>query len=364
MRKSSWAKPVRFEIVDGLRFVSAFWVLLFHLANNHAEAFPLPWQGVDLGFGLQLAISGQMAVIAFFVISGFCIHYPTLMSSQLDAGAFLVRRYVRIGIPLLFVIACGAAFHIETWRLNLWGPSSPLLWTIVCELLFYTAYPLLWPLIRRFGALPVALGSLIPCAFVLAGSRTAHVFQYRGDLLTACVGLPCWLAGTWVAERFARDGQPTGALARWPIPLGRVGIFTVNVLLASHHWVPAPHDLLGIPSLLVLSSPLIALWLLNELRYARLGRWGHLLARMGAAGYSLYLLHPIAQQIWKEQTFGIAFLAPHSWPHLLGSVGFTLGLTWVFYHVLERPSVRLGRWIYRRMQPLAAPPPRPRRSAA
>ena len=77
---------------------------------------------------------------------------------------------------------------------------------------------------------------------------------------------------------------------------------------------------------------------------------------MGAAGYSLYLLHPIAQQIWKEQTFGIAFLAPHSWPHLLGSVGFTLGLTWVFYHVLERPSVRLGRWIYRRMQPVAAPP--------
>ena len=365
MRKSSWAKPVRFEIVDGLRFVSAFWVLLFHLANNHPEAFPVPWPGADLGLGLQLVISGQMAVIAFFVISGFCIHYPTAMSSRLDAGAFLVRRYVRIGIPLLFVIACGAAFHLEMWRLNLWGPSSPLLWTIVCELLYYTAYPLLWPLIRRFGALPVALGSLIPCAFVLAGDKTAHVFQYRGDLLTACVGLPCWLAGTWVAERFARDGQPTGAAARWPLPLGRVGIFAVSGLMAwrQFRWVQAPNDLLGIPSLLVLSSLGIALWLWNELRHARLGRWGHLLARMGAAGYSLYLLHPIAQQIWREQTFGIAFLVPHSWPHLWGSIGFTLALTWVFHHLLERPSVQLGRWLYHRMQPIA-PPPRPRRSAA
>ena len=39
-------------------------------------------------------------------------------------------------------------------------------------------------------------------------------------------------------------------------------------------------------------------------------------------------------------------------------------MTYAFYHVLELPSVRLGRWLYTRMQAGSAPRPRVRRRIA
>jgi peptidoglycan/LPS O-acetylase OafA/YrhL len=39
-------------------------------------------------------------VIVFFVISGFCIHYPYHKGKPVLLREFLVRRCLRIGIPL------------------------------------------------------------------------------------------------------------------------------------------------------------------------------------------------------------------------------------------------------------------------
>ena len=36
-----------------------------------------------------------------FTISGFCIHYPTINTNTFPVSAFLVHRFVRIGVPLL-----------------------------------------------------------------------------------------------------------------------------------------------------------------------------------------------------------------------------------------------------------------------
>ena len=68
----------RYPILDALRFVLAFWVVM-----GHFGMFPV-FSAVDAtaGFGRILVRSwntiafGTPAVIGFFDISGFCIHLP------------------------------------------------------------------------------------------------------------------------------------------------------------------------------------------------------------------------------------------------------------------------------------------------
>jgi peptidoglycan/LPS O-acetylase OafA/YrhL len=89
--------------LDMLRFLSALSVILANLG-----APPLP-TSLPHGLASQLftgfwnnSFSGTPAVIVFFVVSGFCNHYP----SEKCPGAFkwlcfYVRRFVRIYPPLL-----------------------------------------------------------------------------------------------------------------------------------------------------------------------------------------------------------------------------------------------------------------------
>ena len=64
--------------LDSLRFVAALWVVFSHMG-----CFPLT-EGIDrhnpVGFFIHAVYGnlfpGPAAVMVFFVISGFCIHFP------------------------------------------------------------------------------------------------------------------------------------------------------------------------------------------------------------------------------------------------------------------------------------------------
>jgi hypothetical protein len=85
--------------LDTIRFISAFWVFLGHGA---APASPNPFPDGTLSNLLFRAIydnlwNGGAAVIIFFVISGFCIHYPSAGSNTTpNLPVFYTRRYLRI----------------------------------------------------------------------------------------------------------------------------------------------------------------------------------------------------------------------------------------------------------------------------
>jgi peptidoglycan/LPS O-acetylase OafA/YrhL len=72
--------------------------------------------------------NGAAAVMLFFVISGFCIHYSTVGSAEFSARIFLIRRLVRIGIPLLVCLTVASLiFDIR--------PAAYVgIWSLVCEL--------------------------------------------------------------------------------------------------------------------------------------------------------------------------------------------------------------------------------------
>src|SRR5580704_8707351 len=68
--------PSRVLPISSIRFVLAAWVALGHFGIPILQA---PQQGRILWVVRGLvnnAVSGQAAVIVFFVISGFCIHFP------------------------------------------------------------------------------------------------------------------------------------------------------------------------------------------------------------------------------------------------------------------------------------------------
>ncbi|MHC5826388.1 MAG: acyltransferase family protein, partial [Nostoc sp.] len=87
--------------LDTLRFFFALWVVFGHLgflplAIDKSNIFGKIISGI---YGNLF--SGPAAVIGFFVISGFCIHYPYRYDKKLFLVPYFSRRHVRIWIPIV-----------------------------------------------------------------------------------------------------------------------------------------------------------------------------------------------------------------------------------------------------------------------
>ena len=81
------SKTNYFQGVDRLRAVAALSVLLAHVV------------GPSLPGIAKYIFTGYPAVVAFFVISGFCIHAP-YVKATLPVRAFWLARFVRICVPV------------------------------------------------------------------------------------------------------------------------------------------------------------------------------------------------------------------------------------------------------------------------
>src|SRR5205807_5596222 len=131
----------RLYAIDALRSVLALWV-----AIGHAVIFPLFGAvgqnegAVDLmARAFRSLVWGPPAVIVFFVISGFCIHYPYARGKRpCQMLPFYARRYFRIVIPVAFT---ATMFKIMFPQIVIVGSDSILwhstLWSVLCEELYY-----------------------------------------------------------------------------------------------------------------------------------------------------------------------------------------------------------------------------------
>src|ERR1700755_2601264 len=90
-----------FKGIDSLRFILALIVLLSHFKDPFsAQLISSPSHTVRIfGYFLDNAFDGTAAVIAFFIISGFVIHYPN-KNGIISLKDFWMKRIVRIIIPL------------------------------------------------------------------------------------------------------------------------------------------------------------------------------------------------------------------------------------------------------------------------
>lgn len=327
----------RIRGIDSLRFVLACIVTI-----GHTGAFPL-LEGIDtsskigwLIHGLYGAtINGPAAVIVFFVISGFCIHYQYRNGESLHLLRYYPRRYLRILLPLTAGI--GVA-HFLGIALPLFDDS--ILWSIVCEEIYYLIYPLLLRIGRRDG-----WGSLLMISFVMAiivacTNITAGDYPSYGWQLNWLLGLPCWLLGCKLAENSDSLCLPVSARSIWSWRF--VVWFTSGALLGLRF-----HSPIGFPHTLNYFAILSYYWLQQEIRYFRhvnplpLLEWG------GKWSYSLYLIHLPGNVLYHQINvpnlgFILNWFLRFTW---------TIGCSYIFYLLIEKPSHSFARWVGRRGSP-------------
>ena len=244
------AQPFRHRIdyIDGLRAIAVLVVLVSHVAlhgNTDATTY-------------RVLMEGAHGVDLFFVLSGFCLAFPTLVKLRdgtaraFDVAEFGAKRIVRIAPPFYIATAALLAFlvvpHVIVHHALPEGlPNAGSLlgsllfldgniqllngsfWTLMVEFRWYFAFPLLlWLWIRS------------PRAFVAAGVASMllyHLTRARGlDFGT----LPGFMLGI-VAADLAIAGERTAGwgphVRRWApwliVPFAALGI-------ASEPWARIP----------------------------------------------------------------------------------------------------------------------------
>jgi peptidoglycan/LPS O-acetylase OafA/YrhL len=322
--------------IDSLRFVCAFWVVMFH-----GNAPKIEWMADRthgfwrvIGAFSDVVFNGPAAVIMFFVISGFCIHYPFADDGKLNVVKFLIRRYIRIGVPALVVV--GVSHYLPGGTQLMW---RLLLWSLYCEVVYYTLYPLLNTLAKRWGwncLVGVAGGA---AAALIGASGVRGGMYARMDAWDALLGLPCWLLGCKVAELVRRSPQISERIHVGYLRLG-------GWLLSCLAFALMLHAGISFQISLSLFAVYAAFWLYTE-AIADQTRQGFLwLELAGAASYSLYLTHPLATHFC--QAFSDRYcIQINIWLMWLVKLLFVLIFAAVFYLCIEFPAHRLARRLTR-----------------
>lgn len=355
----------RLAAIDGLRGVAILMVVLLHL-----------WQVAGrpaLAVG-PLALSavigcGQLGVMLFFAISGFCLYYPVAAGKPFGAGNFFLRRAVRI-LPA-YVLAClvwlplwahspenpagwaGWPWHLGSHLLFVHSLSAATnisltgsLWSLGTEVHFYLAFPLLAWLLRRRPLATAALGTLASVAFAAWAART---WPYEEAVLLgrSLPGqLSSFLPGMYAAHLVARAADRR---LPWAGPLCWL------LLLAIPYTGSHLHRGLGWGWTDGLYAPLWVAVLAGAVVSGSRSLAWRPLALLGITSYSIYLYNrlmdwlpgwlypglPAGSAAWWLLTFTLLVAA--------GAAG---------YWLVERPFLGWRSRLRRAPQPAAAPPER------
>ncbi|GLR91069.1 acyltransferase [Bradyrhizobium iriomotense] len=317
---------------------------------------------------------GRLGVQCFFVLSGFLITSILIRESETASSfrpiyvSFISRRAFRL-YPLLLVtltvcavlginaVRDGFLWHV-TYLTNLYvikvdawpGPVSPL-WSLAVEEQFY----LFWPFVIYFT--PRRLLPALLIVFIAAAPAFRLIWRAEGlgDF------------GAWVLPPAYFDSLAMGALLAlykkrtevlWLAGLAGTCIWLILALMPPDSQTffaqAAPEDT---------AAAMIFAWVIARASTGFHGMAGNILNNsalqyIGAISYGIYVLHGFVP--YYLETHGLTDFLPH-WLSKLTSVGLTIILASISWHVLERPVTRLGqsaldRWKLRlRVEPGASP---------
>ncbi|WP_143469839.1 MULTISPECIES: acyltransferase [unclassified Leucobacter] len=362
----------RIRSLDGLRGVAALVVLLGHiavmvptlsLAYDFAEmpSFGSPAWWVALT-PLHILWAGPEAVQLFFVLSGIVL---TLSARRADFDwfAYYPRRIVRLYVPVCAAVLLAAASMLliprsatgqsSTWLSRraaeyspgslrtdlslLWGDTdfalSPL-WSLRWEVWFSLALPI-------FGAWAFLLIRWWPAKLALVAATLAvGIATGWPELLY----LPVFAVGSLVAVHWGSLQRLTERALRRPY--AGFLFLGATVILLTARWWPIP---LGLPwraskwlSLAVLLGAVCAVLLAAHWDRANRVLTSAPLQWLGRVSFSLYLVHETA-----------ILTVRHAWPDAsmitvaLIAIPAALATSWVFFLIVERPSMRLARKVGR-----------------
>ena len=358
--------------VDILRGLSALAIVVFHVRVelwvgwreiwNHPDNYSF-LDRVCAYLSLPAPFLGH-AVMMFFIISGFCIHYPYVCGKRpLRLGTYGLRRLLRIYPPYLVVVFVSLLLEKLLFRyfertgsdLSKFGESllmiqnygsspgqissNPSLWSLPVEMELYLVFPLFYWLASRLGMRSiltiVALVSLLGLGLYLTGAEwmMANFIKYW----------IIWCSGTLLAEWVASGRVPNWSLRSTVTTLlflfVAAGALLAGVSTAVQHFLWACFYFMAFWFLLSLPIP--------SANYTSLPF--RLLSGLGTISYSLYLVHypffRLSGTLWLShfEDKPANFLIP-----LAFSVA-AVGVAVLFYGIVERPSHSISRALSRRL---------------
>ena len=225
---------MKLEKLESLRGFSAIYVVLHHLISSD-----LYIGGVNLGLLFRF---GQEAVILFFLLSGFVIHYSFMKKKNKDFKSYFLSRFYRIYIPLLLIMLLGylnlsfkdmSFKNIEVGNLILnlfmlqdisslkpnvivdpYMGNSPL-WSLSYEWWFYMMY---FP-INKY--VPSNIKNFI---VLLLTSISSIIYYFEPEFLSRLfMYFSIWWAGVILADTYLKKSDIRLIDIRWPVVI----LFTV-----------------------------------------------------------------------------------------------------------------------------------------
>jgi peptidoglycan/LPS O-acetylase OafA/YrhL len=319
--------------IDSLRFVAAMWV-----AFGHGAWIPMRQllQGSD-SFGQAIyAVNGVMfngvaAVIVFFVISGFCIHLPYVGAEKIELREYFIRRYIRVGGPLVAILLIG-----QLWSDPAGRAVRQVLWTVYCELAYYTLYPLLFALFRRYP-LWYLIAAATAISSLLIVTHWSFLRQWEFGTLAFLVAYPPWLLGCLLADKIKRGELTQSNVSIW-YWRGGAWLYSVFSMIGVFH---SPIRI-GYSASLLPFSFYCYFWLQQELLRWRTRAPLQWLESAGGWSFSVYLVHKIVITEFSELRLPVSPLL--NWALLFAAV---LGVSHLFYLVIERPAHTAARRLAR-----------------
>ena len=366
--------------LTGVRFIAAFWVVLYHYQPAFLTA------GILVPIVHELLRVGSLGVDLFFTLSGFILThtYLTKLGPKLagrSAGHFLWLRLARIypvhfvmlnvaGLAVLFGDLLGSAdASARSWLnpvayikqlllIQEWGPDPSrgwnfVAWSLSMEWLAYLFFPLialvLWRLRDRLPTLAlgiIAFLCLTPLLWIGFANDT-DPFLIQGWSSSIRV-LTEFVAGSFVylvVRRLVADEGPSRQVTRvalvmsWAIPvvivLLSIGLGNIPAL----QWPDLPNEA---PRLYVMIIPFLVAWI-GALALSNRGPTSFLSTRRmvlgGFISYSLYMVHIVWFGLWRT---GMSAIGIRSGPlYLLGTIGLVVCavlLAYLMWRFVEEPA--------------------------
>ncbi len=319
--------------LDSIRFVLALIVFLSHLENPYHDYLVhsphLLFRVAGMLWGVLF--SGVGSVMAFFIISGFVIHYPN-RDSYPATLPFLIRRWFRIALPLIVISLIAGKFDQF---------SAIPIWSLYCELIYYTIYPLLIR-IKLSWTTKFTISFLLSLVIIVlfsSGDRLSLIHQkdlgyngaywQLGAFFTWIVGLPCWLLGVVMSQQIDEDKT---AVSTRKIYLFRAGVLGTGILLDVFKF----HFFLSYFFSMNFFAILIFFWLKSEILYHRNRPPVRFFEFLGKFSYSLYLCHNVF-------VFFIRKTMPVNLYTYFPIIIITILFSYLFYVLVEKPSNLLSR---------------------
>jgi peptidoglycan/LPS O-acetylase OafA/YrhL len=336
----------RYDVIDALRFILAAWVAVSHL--GHFPVFGKQVGATGLIHGadrfLNTLVWGMPAVMAFFVVSGLCIHMPFRQPGKLPIIRFYLRRYIRVLIPVAATVFLMLRLFPELHWLGgdsiLW---KSVLWSLVCEEIYYAVYPTLRALRFKVGWTPILAVTVMVSIALSALFHTASEWSDIGPLATAAILFPVWISGCILAEN-APSLAPLESRSRiWAWRFGAWFTMWVSEYVLFHQGISKIVTMMWV-------GAVAYYWIRAEIAYHKDRAASPILVSAGAFSYSLYLIHiPVFDAI-KRYVPSIDILTRSGW--LFAAVS-ALVFAYLLHLLVEAPAHRLAKRI--RISPAKAP---------